>query len=112
MGIWAAQPPGDGRLASVVFRKDLTDAQIRDRLTATGAAILWQDAALSLAVVDMPAGGAWRLYGQERFAGRGRGPARGLPGMAQNLILHDRQFFAETGPSVKVCLIGSLCVIG
>lgn len=80
MGIWAAQPPGDRRVASVVFRKDLTDAQIRDRLTATGAAILWQDAALSLAVIDMPAGGAWRLYGQGALLVAGGGLPAGCLG--------------------------------
>ena len=79
-GTWAAQPPGDGRVASVVFRKDLTDAQIRDRLTATGAAILWQDAGLSLAVVDMPAGGAWRLYGQGALLVAGGGLPAGCLG--------------------------------
>jgi hypothetical protein len=62
IGTWAAQPPGDSTLTSVVFRSTLSETQIRDRLALVGASVVWQDEARSMAVVDMPVGGGWRLY--------------------------------------------------
>lgn len=62
MGVWAAQPPGDMPLTSVVFRESLTETQVRDHLGAAGATIVWYDAVRSMAVVDLPKGAGWRLY--------------------------------------------------
>ncbi len=83
MGAWAAQPPGDSRLASVVFRQSLTEAQIHDRLAAVGATVIWQDAALSVAVVDMPDGGGWRLYGTGALLVAGAGLPAGCFGWSR-----------------------------
>lgn len=73
IGTWAAQPPGDSTLTSVVFRKSLSETQIRDRLASVGASVVWQDDARSMAVVDMPDRGGWRLYGKGALLVAGAG---------------------------------------
>lgn len=83
MGTWAAQPPPDMPLTSVVFRKDLSVEEIGDRLAAVGASVVWQDAALSMAVIEMPDGGAWRLYGMGALLVAGGGLPAGCFGWSR-----------------------------
>ena len=83
MGAWAAQPPGDSPLTSVVFRQTLTEGQIRERLTAVGATVIWQDAAASLAVVDMHGGSCWHLYGSGTLLVAGGGLPAGCFGWSR-----------------------------
>lgn len=72
-GTWAAQPPDGNTLTSVLFRKTLSAAQVRDRLALVGASVIWMDTERSMAVVDMPDGGGWRLYGKGALLVAGAG---------------------------------------
>lgn len=49
-------------LTAVVFREGVTGAQVRARLSAAGATIVWQDPWDGIAIVDLPEGAGWRLY--------------------------------------------------
>ena len=80
MGGWAAEPPGERGVASVVFRDGLSEAQIRARLAASGATLLWQEPELSLALVRLPPGSGWRLYGRGALLVAGGGLPAGCLG--------------------------------
>lgn len=72
-GLWAMQPPPDLPLTSVVFRQSLPEDAIRARLDQAGATLVWFDRMSGIAVVDLPRGAGWRLYGQGALLVAGAG---------------------------------------
>ncbi|QDA36633.1 DUF2243 domain-containing protein (plasmid) [Paracoccus liaowanqingii] len=73
LGAWGLVPPPGMPLTAVVFRAGVTEDQMQARLAEAGAEVVWQDGAGGIAIVALPGGQGWRLYGQGALLVAGSG---------------------------------------